>query len=137
MRPLSFGVVVPSHRSQLRLGIRETHVRHGNHLKHQRIRLKAVAVVAVLTHLEGCLGDNELTQRLVGERPLRLVEGTVNLHHVAHTQPCHAVIGCDIVAHDRLGRVLTRIYELLILFQLKINNRIEITRPLVIYDCVE
>ena len=73
----------------------------------------------------------------MGECPQRLVEGTVNLHHAAHTQPCQAALGCDIVAHDRLGRVLTRIYEQLILFQLKINNRIEITKPLVIYDCVE
>lgn len=43
----------------------------------------------------------------MGERPQRLVEGTVNLHHAAHTQPCHAALGCDIVAHDRIGRVLT------------------------------
>ena len=100
------GVVVPRHRSHLRLGTGDACVGHGNHLKGGGECLETVAVVAVLTHLVHDLGDDELAQRPAGEGPEGLVEGAVYLDDAAHTQPRDTALGGDVVALRRLGRLL-------------------------------
>ena len=99
-------VVVPRHRSHLRLGMGDACVGHGDHLKGGGECLETVAVVAVLTHLVHDLGDDELAQRPAGERPEGLVEGAVYLDDAAHTQPRDTALGGDVVALCRLGRLL-------------------------------